>query len=721
MRQVLDNLATGTISASEIPVPVTRSGHLLIATRRSLISAGSERVMVEFGEANLIAKARAHPDKVSQVLDKLQTDGLLPTLEAVFSRLNQPLPLGYCNAGVVIDVGEGVTGFSIGDRVASNGLHAEVVSVPKNLCARIPDDVGDDAAVFTVLASVALQGVRLVEPTLGENIAVLGLGLLGLMTVQILRANGCKVLGIDFDASRLELARQFGAETLELGTGVDAVARAMTFSDGRGIDAVLITASTKSDQLIHQAAQMCRKRGRIVLVGTTGLNLRREDFYEKEISFQVSCSYGPGRYEPVYEQKGHDYPYGYVRWTEQRNFQAVLNLMADGKLDVIPLISHRFPIQDASKAYALLTEKTSALGILFTYPDRTPDDSLERTIQTAPLIASAPVPPTSRVVVGMIGAGSFASMVLLPNLSKTSATLKTIASARGTSAALAARKFGFQQATTDYQTILDDPEINTVFIATYHNTHAQIVCEALKTGKHVFVEKPLALNRDELKKIEETFNIQQATRPIHLMVGFNRRFSPLSVEMHKLLKQRTQPLTLIYTVNAGYIPEDHWVQDLEVGGGRIIGEGCHFIDLLRYFVDAPIVDVQARMMGRASGVQTCQDKMSITLTFEDGSLGTVHYFANGTKRYPKERVEVFSEGRILTLENFKVIRGYNWPGISKKQLWRQDKGHNVEISTFIENVVDGGDLLIPWEELREVTLSTFIAVERAKNLQIRME
>jgi predicted dehydrogenase/threonine dehydrogenase-like Zn-dependent dehydrogenase len=721
MRQVLDNLATGTISASEIPVPITRSGHLLIATRRSLISAGSERVMVEFGEANFIAKARAHPDKVRQVLDKLQIDGLLPTLEAVFSRLNQPLPLGYCNAGVVIDVGEGVTGFSVGDRVASNGLHAEVVGVPENLCARIPDKVSDDEAAFTVLASVALQGVRLVEPTLGENIAVLGLGLLGLMTVEILRANGCRVLGIDLDASRLELARQFGAETLELGTGVDPVARARAFSDGRGIDAVLITASTKSDQLIHQATQMCRKRGRIVLVGTTGLNLRREDFYEKEISFQVSCSYGPGRYEPEYEQKGHDYPYGYVRWTEQRNFQAVLNLMADGKLDVIPLISHRFPIQDASKAYALLTEKTSFLGILFTYPDRTPDDALERTIQTAPLIASAPVPPTSRVVVGMIGAGSFASMVLLPNLSKTAATLKTIASARGTSSSQAARKFGFQQATTDYQTILDDPEINTVFIATHHNIHAQIVCEALKAGKHVFVEKPLALNRDELEKIKETFNFQQSENPRHLMVGFNRRFSPLSVKMRQLLRQRTQPLTLIYTVNAGHLDEDHWGQDLEVGGGRIIGEGCHFIDLLRYFVDAPIVDVQARMMGPASGIKIRQDKMSITLTFGDGSLGTVHYFANGTKRFPKERVEVFSEGRILTLENFKVLRGYNWPGFKNKQLWRQDKGHNAEISSFVESVVDGRELLIPWEELQEVTLATFIAVEQAKNPQIRIE
>jgi predicted dehydrogenase/threonine dehydrogenase-like Zn-dependent dehydrogenase len=616
---------------------------------------------------------------------------------------------------LVLDVGEGVTRFSVGDRVVSNGPHAEVVSVPQNLCARIPDDVGDDEAAFTVLAAVALQGVRLAEPTLGENVAVLGLGLLGLMTVQILRANGCRVLGIDFDSNRLELARQFSAETVELGAGMDPVASAMAFSDGRGIDAVLITAATKSDEPIHQAAQMCRKRGRIVQVGWTGLNLRRDNFYKKEISFQVSCSYGPGRYEPEYEQKGHDYPYGYVRWTEQRNFQAVLNLMADGNLNVEPLITHRFPIQDASSAYALLSKKTSALGILFTYPDRSPGDSLERSIQITPVNSSVPPLPGSQAVIGIIGAGAFASAAFFPNLSKTSATIKTIASLGGASAAQAARKFAVQQATTDYQTILDDPEINTVFIATRHNTHAQIVCEAIQAGKHVFVEKPLALNHEELEKIKETFNNQRSNFPVHLMVGFNRRFSPLSVKMRQLLMRRTQPLALIYTVNAGYIPEEHWVQDLEVGGGRIIGEGCHFIDLLRYFVSAPIVDVQARMMGRASGIQIRQDKMSIILAFEDGSLGTVHYFANGTKSFPKERVEVFSEGRILALDNFKTLRGYNWPGFKKKTLSRQDKGHTAEITTFVQQIVNGGKLLIPWEELQEVTLATFLAVEQANN------
>jgi predicted dehydrogenase/threonine dehydrogenase-like Zn-dependent dehydrogenase len=738
VKKILQNLNSGATEVIDVPIPQPRTGHLLITTQRSLISSGTERMLVEFGQANLIAKARSQPDKVRQVLDKIRTDGLLPTLEAVFARLDEPLPLGYCNAGVVLDVGEGVTDFSVGDRVVSNGPHAEVVAVPENLCTRIPDGVSDNEAAFTVLAAVGLQGIRLAEPTLGENVAVLGLGLVGLMTVQMLRANGCRVLGTDFDEHKLALARQFGAETVDLSTGADPVAAAEAFSKGRGMDAVLITASTKSSEPVHQAAQMCRKRGRIVLVGVTGLDLNRADFYEKELTFQVSCSYGPGRYDDDYEQQGHDYPYGFVRWTEQRNFQAVLQLMKEGKLHVGPLIARRFPIEEAPKAYDLLTEDKSLLGLLLTYPDQQ-DVDLRRTIKigepSTSLEESTIHNPKSKIgnpIVGMIGAGNFASMVLLPALSKTPAVLKTIASAGGTSAALAARKFGFQQATTDYQTILDDPEINTVFIATRHNLHARIVCEALRAGKHVFVEKPLALNRPQLQEVKKAYqeaqhspaksnsdgatgNLQLSTSNFQpmLMIGFNRRFSPLSVKMHDLLQQRTQPITMIYTVNAGAIPADHWTQDPKVGGGRIIGEGCHFIDLLRYLVGVPIVDVQARMMGRAPGVQIRQDKMSIPLVFEDGSLGIVHYFANGTKRFPKERVEVFSEGRILTLDNFKVLKGYDWPGFRRKRLWRQDKGHEAEVAAFAEHITEGGEALIPWHELEEVTLATFAAVEKS--------
>jgi predicted dehydrogenase/threonine dehydrogenase-like Zn-dependent dehydrogenase len=746
MKQILQNLKSGATELLNVPAPLTRPGHLLIATRRSLISAGTERMLVEFGQANLLAKAKAQPDKVRQVLDKLRTDGLLPTLEAVFARLDQPLPLGYCNAGVVLAVGEGITGFAVGDHVISNGPHAEVVCVPQNLCARIPEGVSDDEAAFTVLAAVALQGIRLAEPTLGENVAVIGLGLVGLMTVQMLVANGCRVLGVDFDPGKLALARQFGAQTVDLGAGGDPVQAGLAFSHSNGMDAVLITASTKSNDPVHQAAQMSRKRGRIVLVGVTGLELSRADFYEKELTFQVSCSYGPGRYDPAYEQQGRDYPYGFVRWTEQRNFQAVLNLMADKRLDIEPLISTRVPQAEAPTAYQRLTEDHSLLGVLLTYPEQSVD--LSRTvgcqpsaISRQPSAISHQHPPSNihhpaacilDPVIGMIGAGNFASLVLLPALKKTPALLKTIASAGGTSAALAARKFGFQEATTDYRALLDDPDINTLFIATRHNLHARLVIEALQAGKHVFVEKPLALTRAELQDIASAYqnaripetepqdghpttNSQLSTLnpQLSLMVGYNRRFSPLAVKMRALLQARSQPVSVIYTVNAGEIPPGHWVHDPHAGGGRIIGEGCHFVDFLRYLVASPIVGVEAQMMGAASGIVVREDKMTIQLAFEDGSMGTVHYLANGSKSYPKERVEVFYQGRVLVLNNFKTLRGYGWPGFRRMGLFRQDKGHQAEIAAFIERVMAGGPPLIPWTELAEVSLATFTAVERA--------
>jgi predicted dehydrogenase/threonine dehydrogenase-like Zn-dependent dehydrogenase len=710
MKQVLQNLKTGITEVANVPAPLGRPGHLLIATRRSLISAGTERMLVEFSQSNFLAKAKAQPDRVRQVLDKIRTDGLFPTLETVFARLDQPLPLGYCNAGVVMDVGAGVNGFSQGDRVVSNGAHAEVVCVPQNLCARIPHEVSDDEAAFTVLAAVGLQGIRLIGPALGESVAVIGLGLVGLMTVQVLLANSCRVLGIDFDRRRLELARQFGAQTVDLSAGADPVMAGLAFSGGRGVDAVLITASTKSNEPMHQAAQMSRKRGRVVLVGVAGLSLSRADFYEKELTFQVSCSYGPGRYDEHYEQRGQDYPLGFVRWTEQRNFEAVLDLLASKKLTVAPLISDRIPQHQADKAYHLLTTDRASLGVLLTYPDAA-GINLDRRIQVATLGSRQwPTVGARTSVVGVIGAGNFTSMVLLPALAKTPARLKTIASATGVSATHAARKYSFQEVTCDYHTILDDPDINTVFITTRHNTHAKLAIEALQAGKHVFVEKPLALDREELAAIYQAHRIC-ATR--QLMVGFNRRFSPLTVKMQILLATRSQPLSMVYTVNAGTVPAEHWTQDPQIGGGRIIGEGCHFIDLLRYLVDQPIIGVEARMMGCAPAVTVRQDKMTILLEFADGSIGTIHYLANGSRSYPKERVEVFSQGRVLVLDNFRTLHGYGWPGFRKMGLIRQDKGHGAEVAAFVERVVSGGDPLIPWPMLEEVTLATFAAVEQA--------
>lgn len=705
MKQIMQNLKTGAVELVDVPTPLCRPGHLLVATRRSLISAGTERTLVEFGRSSLLGKARKQPDRVRQVLDKVRTDGLLQAAEAVFSRLDQPLPLGYCNVGEVLEVGEGVTEFAVGDRVASNGPHAEVVCVPERLCVPVPDEVSDDEAAFTVLGAVGLQGIRLAAPALGERVAVIGLGLIGLMTVQMLAANGCRVLGIDFDPHKLELARQFGAQTMDLTAGRDPVIAGMTFSDGQGVDAVLITASTASNEPVRQAAQMSRKRGRIVLVGVAGLELSRDDFYEKELSFQVSCSYGPGRYDRDYEEKGHDYPFGFVRWTEQRNFQAVLQLIGGGKLQVLPLVSQRVPQAEALGAYDLLLRDHSILGILLEYPDSS--ESRGHTVRVSRVVSSKDV---GQVVVGVIGAGSFASRVLLPALARTPARVVQIASASGASAAHAARKFGIEEATSDYRAVLENPDINTVFIVTRHNTHAPMVVQALSRGKHVFVEKPLAIDRSGLAAVKQAFDLAESRQ---LMVGFNRRFAPLAVEMHSLLAGRSQPVNVVYTVNAGAIPPDHWTQDPKVGGGRIIGEACHFVDLIRYLVGHSIMGVGAQMIGDAHGVIVREDKMTLLLELADGSTGTVHYLANGSRRYPKERIEVFSEGRVLVLANFMTLRGYGWEGFGHRRLWRQDKGHVAEVRAFVERVQKGGNLLISWDELEEVTLATFAAVERA--------
>ncbi|HVU14142.1 MAG TPA: bi-domain-containing oxidoreductase, partial [Phototrophicaceae bacterium] len=520
MRQLLQNLRSGELNVAEVPAPTGRSGQLLIATRRSLVSAGTERMLVEFAQANLVQKALAQPERVRQVMDKMRTDGVLPTMEAVFAKLDEPLPLGYCNAGVVVEVGSGVEGFAVGDRVVSNGPHAEIVSVSKNLCARIPDAVDDDSAAFTVLAAVGLEGIRLAAPTLGERVVVVGLGLIGLLTVQMLIANGCQVLGIDFDEHKLALARHYGAQTANLSVGVDPVAAGMAFSQGRGVDAVLVTASSKSDDIIHQAAQMSRKRGRIILVGVVGLSLSRADFYEKELTFQVSCSYGPGRYDDAYEQGGSDYPFGFVRWTEQRNFEAVLGLMVSGKLDLSKLISTRIAQSDAPSAYRLLTDSPGTLGIVLTYPTEIVE--IKRTLP----LTSAESSGTGSASIGMIGVGNFGSRILLPALASTGAKLATVASAGGTSAAIAAEKFHFAQATSDYKTILADPSVNTLVIATRHDSHARMVVDALRAGKHVFVEKPLALNRDQLDQIEAAL---RAAPQLQLLVGYNRRFAPLAV------------------------------------------------------------------------------------------------------------------------------------------------------------------------------------------------
>src|SRR5499427_1271378 len=502
MRQILQDLRSGATLLEDIPAPRVRPGHLLIATTRTLVSSGTERMLVEFARAGLIEKARQQPDKVRMVLDKIRTDGLAATLQAVRSKLEQPLALGYCSVGHVVEVGAGVGGFALGDRVASNGRHAEVVCVPQNLCARVPDAVDDDCAAFTVAAAIALQGVRLVAPTLGETVVVTGLGLIGLLTVQLLRAHGCRVLGVDLAPERLALAAQFGAEVADLGSGADPVGAARAYARGRGVDAVIVTASAASSEPLHQAALMCRKRGRIVLVGVTGLELSRADFYEKELTFQVSCSYGPGRYDPQYEEAGHDYPLGFVRWTEQRNFEAVLDLLADGRMRAAPLITHRFPLDRASEAYALLTERTPSLGILLEYPS--PGSSGATAAPAAARIADTmrrgvtPAPAAKGAgVLGFIGAGSYATQVLIPAFAQTRGRLKAVVSNTGVSAVHVARRHAVEEAGTDPQALLADGEIEALVIATRHDSHARYAAEALAAGKHVFVEKPLCTTREQ--------------------------------------------------------------------------------------------------------------------------------------------------------------------------------------------------------------------------------
>ncbi|RWC06676.1 MAG: dehydrogenase [Mesorhizobium sp.] len=706
MKQILQSLKDGGTEIAEVPCPAVGQGHLLIRTSRTLISAGTERAAVGFGKAGLVGKARQQPDRVKQVLAKVRTDGLAPTLQAVFDKLDQPLPLGYCNVGTVMQVGSGVSGFKPGDRVVSNGKHAEVVAVPVNLCAAIPDNVSDEHAVFAVLGAIALQGIRLIKPTLGEAVVVIGLGLVGIMTVQLLRAHGCRVLGLDFDRSKLELARLLGAEVVDLSSGADPVVMAQAFSRGRGVDGVIIAASTKSDEPVHQAAQMCRKRGRIVLVGVSGLKLTRADFYEKELTFQVSCSYGPGRYDPNYEEKGQDYPVGFVRWTEQRNFEAVLDMIAEGRLDVSLLISHRYDLADAQKAYELIAGAEPSLGIVLKYPsvEQLPFASLTRRSVSVSTVPTAP----DRMSIGVIGAGNYATAVLIPAFAATGVRLASVASNAGVSGLHAARKFGFESTTTDTSTLLEDTAISAIVIATRHNSHAELVCRALDAGKHVFVEKPLALTLDEITEIDgaRQRSLDRGFFPI-IMVGFNRRFAPQIMKMKNLLSG-TAAKAFVMTVNAGAIPPNHWIFDRDVGGGRVIGEACHFVDLLYYLAESPIVR-------RSANYGESEDVLSIQLAFGNGSIGTIHYMANGSKAFPKERLEVFAAGKVLQLDNFRSLHGYGWQGFSRMRMWRQDKGQKGCAAAFVEAVKRGTGSPIDWNDLVEVSRTTIELAHREVN------
>ncbi len=698
MKQIIQNLKSGETILEDIPAPKAGKGQVLIQTTRTLVSLGTERMLVEFGKASLISKARQQPDKVKQVLDKVKSDGLLPTMEAVFKRLDQPLTLGYCNVGKVIAVGEGVSGFKIGDRVASNGHHAEFVTVPQNLVAAIPDNVSDEEATFTVIGSIGLQGIRLLDPTMGETVVVVGLGLIGLITAELLMANGCNVIGVDLDDAKLAIAKEKGIQVANPKSGIDPVKFVQSATNGVGADGVIITASAKTDELISQAARMCRKRGKVILVGVIGLNLRRSDFYDKEISFQVSCSYGPGRYDDDYEQKGIDYPIGYVRWTEKRNFETVLDSMAKGRLKLKPLITEVIQLEDYNKIYGEIGQRNSIASII-AYPENSSPETIVK-VNTKDFSASAGN-------IGIIGTGNFTKMVILPAMGKIGTNIKSIASARGVSSTIMAKKYGIGDSTTDYKKILSDPEVNTVMITTRHNMHAPMVIEAINAGKNVFVEKPLALNSTELNQVIEAYENNNVT----LTIGFNRRFSP-HIQKVKDLVSTSAPKNMIANMNAGTIPPDVWVHDMQVGGGRIIGEACHLIDLLSYISGSKIKSICMNAMGNNPEENT--DNASILLKFENGDNGVVNYFSNGDKSYSKERIEVYSEGKVIVVDNFRLTTGYGTSGFSKLKT-KLDKGHATQFKMLTERAKEGGKALIPFDELINVSRASIAAVESLKS------
>jgi len=695
MLQIIQSFKTGETILEEVPSPEIKKGHILVKTNRSLVSLGTERMLVEFGKSGYLAKAKQQPDKVKQVLDKIKTDGLLTTYESVTNKLAEPLPLGYCNAGEVIAVGDGVKGFKIGDRVASNGAHAEYVCVPENLAANIPDNVSYEEAAFTVISSIGLQGIRLLNPMFGETIVVVGLGLIGLITSSLLRSNGCNVIGIEPDPKKAEIAKQRGITVFPVNSQVENV---LSATNGTGADGIIITASNKSNDIISCAAKMSRKRGRIVLVGVIGLDISRADFYEKELTFQVSCSYGPGRYDPDYEQKGIDYPLPYVRWTEKRNFEAVLVAISQGALEVKSLITEKVKLSDYKRIYDNLSSADSIASLI----EYSVDSQYNATVKLTDNKLKS-----GKGLIGIIGAGNFTKMTMLPSLKDYASSIKYIVSANGVTGTYLAKKYGISYSTTDFKQVLQDEETDSVIITTRHNLHAPMVVESLKAGKNILVEKPLVLNEDELNEVIDTYKKTGGS----LTVGFNRRFSPFSKKAKEIIGNSGQPITVIANMNAGFIPQNIWVHDMKTGGGRIIGEACHFFDLITYFTGSLISEVKAEALGCDPSDNT--DNLSMLLKYKNGSLGIVNYFSTGSKAYSKERIEIHFAGKSLVIDNFKALQAYGVKGFSKMK-GRQDKGHKEQFTSFAKRIKEGGNALIPFDQLVNTTKATFAAVESFK-------
>jgi len=702
MLQVLQYQKSGEIKVEELPAPECLENGILVKTSYSLISAGTEKTSVSNTQSSLIQRAKQQPDQVKMVMDYIKKEGILSTYQRVMSKLQDYKLLGYSLSGVVVE--SKCDDFAVGDRVACAGAgyanHAEYVTVPKNLACKIPDNVDMEDAAFTTLASIALQGVRQADVRLGENVAVIGLGLLGQITIQLLKSSGCKVIGLDINEKLFDKAKQFGADAVFL-SNFDYIKQVQSFTKGIGCDAVIITASTSSDEPMELAINIARKKGKVVVVGAVGMNIPRNPFYQKELGITISCSYGPGRYDPFYEELGNDYPVAWVRWTENRNMQAILNLLADGKLNFKSMTSHIFDIKDAVKAYDIITGKIKEdfTGILLKYTDIQNDKNIVRTYKIKNY------EPKSNVKIAFLGAGTFGQTYLIPNIKKAGADLIAVSTAKPSTSLSAAKKFGFKYSSTDSIELINHNEVNTVFIATQHNLHSKFVIESIKAGKPVYVEKPLAINFKELEEIDrvvEDFNGR-------VMLGFNRRFSQPFVDMKHFLLQSKSPKNILYRVNAGYIPKGHWTQ-LPEQGGRIIGEVCHFIDCMVYLTDSLPVTVYCNSLSIADNEMKNRDNISLTIKFADGSLGTILYLANGDKSLPKEYCEVHCEGTSTIMNDFKTLE-FHRAGKVWKNKYDGRKGHREEIIATIEALKTGKDMPIPYEVIRAVTVTTFKAEE----------
>ena len=801
MKQILQSFKTGEMWLADVPAPLCKGKGAVVKTCASFVSAGTERMLAEFAKKGLVGKALQMPDQVKKVIRKMKTEGFFATLEKVQAKLDQPIPLGYSSAGVVVEAGRDCGGLNVGDRVACGGAgfanHAEFNYVPKNLMVKIPEGVSFEDASCATVGSIALQGVRQCEVRLGESVAVIGLGLLGQLAVQMLRASGCRVIGYDLNKSRCELAMACGGGALpDLGlrcVNENLVGEAMAFTEGRGVDAVLITAATPSDEPVTVAAEICRKKGRVVATGLVGMNLPRDQYYKKEVDFRLSCSYGPGRYDPVYEEQGVDYPFGYVRWTEQRNMAAFLQLVAEGKVTPAKLVTHRFKFDDALEAYQVLlgVKKEPYLGIVLEYGDDSNaekqrsgeaelkrrvdfinvekqrsgerDNSLKESSAALPLCRSA-LKNKEAVGISFIGCGNFAKAVLLPTLKKVkNVGFRGVSTATGMSATDTAKKYGFAFASTDQAEVLKDESTDLVFVTTRHDLHAAQIGAALEAGKYVFSEKPLCINEEQLEELilnaekqrsgeaevggrvnlshketqsgseaggapqtpDSISNKTSATLPLcpsalknltRVMIGFNRRFSPHARLLKEYFSKRTLPLVMHYRVNAGSIPKDVWLQDPEVGGGRMVGEGCHFIDFMSYVCGAPVVKVQAMCIQTANGAETPEDSVSVNLQFADGSVGTLEYVALGDTTLPKEWCEIHGEGSTATMDNFckTVCTGK----LGKRKLkGKQQKGFAEELAATIASVKTGSAMPIAWDEIANVTKATFAVLKAVKSGQ----